>query len=55
MYCFLVRGSSDRVMGIMVRSLDMDTSNMNDKEKIKRLEAQPSYYAEARFMGFPDK
>lgn len=55
MYCFLVQGPSDRIMGIMVRSLDMDTSNMGDDEKVRRLEAQPSYYAEARFMGFPDK
>jgi hypothetical protein len=55
MYCFLVQGSSDRIMGIMVRSLDMDTSNMGEDEMVRRLESQPSYYAEARFMGFPDK
>jgi hypothetical protein len=55
MYCFLVQGSSDRIMGIMVRSLDMDASTMNEKEKVIRLGAQPTYYAEARFMGFPDK
>jgi len=55
MYCVMVQGSSDRIMGIMVRSLDMDTSKMTTSEKIKRLEAQPSYYGEARFQGYPDK
>ncbi len=55
MYCFLVQGPSARIMGIMVRSLDMDTSNMGDAEMVSRLEAQPSYYAEARFMGFPEE
>ena len=54
-YCVLAQGPSDRMMGIMVRSLDVDTSKMATREKIKRLEAQPSYYAEARFMGVPDK
>lgn len=52
-YCILAQGSSDRIMGIMVRSLDMDTSNMSPSEKIRRLESQPVYYAEARFQGFP--
>jgi Tfp pilus assembly protein PilV len=54
-YCVMAQGPSARVMGIMVRSLDVDTSKMSTREKVKRLESQPSYYAEARFMGFPDK
>ena len=52
-YCVMVQGPSDRMMGIIVRSLDVDTSKMTSGEKIKRLEAQPSYYAEARFQGIP--
>jgi hypothetical protein len=61
-YCMVAGGpfdaanpgpASNRIMGIMVRSLDMDTSNMSTREKIKRLEAQPIYYAEARFQGSP--
>lgn len=55
MYCVVAPGPSDRIMGIMVRSLDMDTSKMNDAEKITRLQAQPVYYGEARFQGHPDK
>jgi len=55
MYCVQAQGPSARVMGIMVRSLDVDTSKMNDTEKVTRLQSQPSYYAEARFMGFADK
>ena len=55
MYCVMAQGPSDRVMGIQFRSLDVDTSKMTTREKIKRLEAQPTYYAEARFMGHPDK
>jgi len=43
------------MMGIMVRSLDVDTTKMTTSEKIKRLESQPTYYAEARFMGSADK
>ena len=54
-YCVMAQGPSARIMGIMVRSLDVDTSKMTSTEKIRRLEAQPSYYAEARFMGFADK
>jgi Tfp pilus assembly protein PilV len=54
-YCVMVQGPSDRMMGIMVRSLDVDTSKMTSTEKTTRLQAQPSYYAEARFMGFADK
>jgi Tfp pilus assembly protein PilV len=54
-YCVMAQGPSARVMGILVRSLDVDTSKMSTSEKVKRLESQPSYYAEARFMGFPDK
>ena len=54
-YCVMVQGSSDRMMGIMVRSLDMDTSNMKPTEMVTRLQSQPTYYAEARFMGVADK
>jgi Tfp pilus assembly protein PilV len=54
-YCVMSQGPSDRMMGIMVRSLDVDTSKMTTREKIKRLESQPIYYGEARFMGFADK
>jgi Tfp pilus assembly protein PilV len=54
-YCVMSQGPSDRMMGIMVRSLDVDTTKMTTREKIKRLESQPTYYAEARFMGFADK
>ena len=50
-YCVLVPGFSDQTMGIMVRSLDMNTREMGDREMIRRLEAQPLYYAEARFQG----
>ncbi|MEI6645361.1 MAG: prepilin-type N-terminal cleavage/methylation domain-containing protein [bacterium] len=53
MYCVMAQGPSARIMGIMVRSLDMDTSKMTSTERIKRLEGQPSYYAEARFQGIP--
>jgi type II secretory pathway pseudopilin PulG len=52
-YCIPVPGFSRQVMGIMVRSLDMDTRGMDPKEIIRRLEAQPVYYAEARFQGQP--
>ena len=52
-YCVMVQGPSDRMMGIMVRSLDVDTSKMTSTEKTTRLQAQPSYYAEARFQGIP--
>jgi len=54
-YCVLVPGFSDQVMGIMVRSLDMDTRKMDDNEKRRRLEQQPVFYAEARFQGQHDK
>lgn len=54
-YCVMAQGPSARIMGIMVRSLDVDTSKMTSEEQVRRLEAQPSYYAEARFMGFADK
>ena len=50
-YCVLVPGFSDQIMGIMVRSLDGDTSKMSAEERKRRLEAQPVYYAEARFQG----
>ena len=50
-YCVLVPSFSDQIMGIMVRSLDMDTSKMSSDEKKRRLESQPVYYAEARFQG----
>ena len=50
-YCVLVPGFSDQIMGIMVQSLEMDTRNMKDGEKRRRLEMQPMYYAEARFQG----
>jgi hypothetical protein len=49
-YCTRVAGS-DRIMSIMVRSLDMDTSNMSTNEKKKRLASQPFYYAEAFYQG----
>ena len=54
-YCVLVPGFSDQVMGIMVRSLEMDVqkSNMGNEEKLRRLQIQPAYYAEARFHGKP--
>jgi len=52
-YCVVVPGFSDRTMGIMVRSLEMDTRKMSDEEKRRRLEIQPVYYAEARFQGKP--
>ena len=52
-YCVLVPGFSDQIMGIMVRSLDGDTSHMSREERKRRLEAQPLYYAEARFQGKP--
>lgn len=55
MYCVMAQGPSDRVMGILFKSLDVDTSKMTTREKIKRLESQPTYYAEARFLGYPDK
>lgn len=51
-YCTRAPGA-DRIMSIMVRSLDMDTSNMDTKEKRRRLAAQPFYYAEAWFQGNP--
>ena len=51
-YCSRVPGST-RLMSIMVRSLDMDTSNMSTSEKKKRLGVQPLYYAEAWFQGTP--
>jgi len=51
-YCTRVAGS-DRIMSIMVRSLDMDTSNMSTNEKKKRLASQPFYYAEAFYQGAP--
>jgi Tfp pilus assembly protein PilV len=54
-YCVMAQGPSDRIMGILFRSLDVDTSKMTTREKIKRLEAQPTYYAEAHFMGVADK
>ena len=44
-------GHSSLVMGILVRSLSMDTSDMDPEEMMRRLEAQPVYYAEARFQG----
>ena len=50
-YCVPVPGHSSMVMGILVRSLSMDTSVMETEEKKRRLEAQPVYYAEARFQG----
>ena len=50
-YCVLVPSFSDQIMGIMVRSLDGDTSEMSIKERKNRLESQPLYYAEARFQG----
>lgn len=55
MYCVLAQSPSRRIMGVMVRSLDMDTSKMSATEKITRLEKQPIYYGEARFQGFADK
>jgi len=54
-YCVLAQAPSRRIMGILVRSLDMDTSKMSTREKIMRLEKQPTYYAEAIFQGFADK
>jgi len=50
-YCTRAPGS-DRIMSIMVRSLDM-ASNMDAPEKRKRLASQPFYYAEAWFQGNP--
>lgn len=50
-YCVLVPGFSDQIMGIMVRSLDGDTRNMSEAERKRRLEIQPLYYTEARFQG----
>jgi type II secretory pathway pseudopilin PulG len=51
-YCILVPGYSDQIMGIMVRSLDGDTqTKMNAAQRKRRLENQPLYYAEARFQG----
>ena len=50
-YCVVVPGFSDQIMGIMVRSLDGDTSKMSRDERKRRLESQPVYYAEARFQG----
>ena len=55
MYCVIAPAPSKRIMGIMVRSLDMDTSKMTTREKVTRLEKQPIYYAEARFQGPADK
>ncbi|MCL2104691.1 MAG: prepilin-type N-terminal cleavage/methylation domain-containing protein [Kiritimatiellaeota bacterium] len=52
-YCVLVPGFSDQTMGILVRSLEMNTKNMSDDEMRRRLEIQPIYYAEARFQGRP--
>ena len=49
-YCTRVAGT-DRIMSIMVRSLDMDTSNMSSSEMKKRLASQPFYYAEAFYQG----
>jgi|GEM_PF-950338 len=50
-YCVLVPGFSDTIMGIMVRSLDGDPESMAESEVVRRLEMQPVYYAEARFQG----
>jgi len=54
-YCVPVPSFSSQIMGIMVRSLaDMDTTpqgRMAPDEILWRLEAQPVYYAEARFQG----
>ena len=50
-YCMLVPGFSDQLMGIMVRSLDGDTSKMSSELRKQRLPNQPLFYAEARFQG----
>jgi len=50
-YCVLVPGFSDQLMGIMVRSLDGDPDKMHPDEVKRRLGIQPLYYAEARFQG----
>lgn len=51
-YCVPVPGYSGQVMGIMVRSLaDMDAAFLSVNERIRRLEVQPVFYAEARFQG----
>ena len=50
-YCVPVSGHSSLIMGILVRSLSMDTSEMDAEEMRRRLEAQPVYYAEVRFQG----
>ena len=50
-YCVPVPGDSSLIMGILVRSLHMDTSDMNNDECLRRLESQPVYYAEVRFQG----
>lgn len=42
-------GGSDRLLGIMVRSLDMDLGAGSAKAKNSRLQAQPFYYAEVRY------
>lgn len=40
---------SDRLLGILVRSSDVDMGNAPAADKTKRLQAQPLYYAEVRF------
>ncbi|MCL1921037.1 MAG: prepilin-type N-terminal cleavage/methylation domain-containing protein [Kiritimatiellaeota bacterium] len=54
-YCAPVQGHSSLIMGILVRSLSMDQTEMKKDgtgmEMRRRLEARPVYYAEARFQG----